>query len=541
MRRDRLMLVLFPALALVSPVLESFGTLSIPLFTLPSLLLTGSLAALGLLLGGAAALLLPDGQSRIPRHILFVGTLVATALVILDVAVGGHRLLSAIAGSRLGRLGALVLLCGLLFAPLWMFRRRAAPLLFVAAAAFFGSTVVLNLPVFATGSEAAPIPAPSRRVTDKPPFIYIVADGAMGVEGLEVAPGGKALAGELRRLFERHGFRLHGGAFSRHFVSGRSIPNVLNFDFRDNTWGPILRHHTELKVRSALFEGLASDGYDVVSYGTEHIDLCFPVATRCEVLPSFNPFSPYIDNDQLKTRALFQLVWIAFGRSYLLYRSSAFLFSFTGGGRPSPFAGIDAYAFPRWFDRFERDVAAASGGHAYFAHLLMPHAPYVFDGACQETRTAVVAYFLTEDRKLTGAALDEVRKDGHRDYQEQYRCLVSRLERLLTRLETAPQFEDATIVIHGDHGPRISAGQYVENVSARDMIDNYSALYAIRSPKVKPGYDSRKTSVQRLTAEYFSRPGADLGPDDPTVAIDSKENGRVVVRLMPDFGSAVSR
>ena len=109
---------------------------------------------------------------------------------------------------------------------------------------------------------------------------------------------------------------------------------------------------------------------------------------------------------------------------------------------------------------------------------------------------------------------------------------------MLTSLETQPHFADATIVIHGDHGPRISAGQYVEGLSDRDMIDNYSALYAIRRPGTESGYDSRKVSVQRLTAEYFSAEGAELGPDDPTVVIDSREVGTVVVRQMPDFQPA---
>ena len=68
------------------------------------------------------------------------------------------------------------------------------------------------------------------------------------------------------------------------------------------------------------------------------------------------------------------------------------------------------------------------------------------------------------------------------------------------------------------------------------MIDNYSALYAIKGPGIEPGYDSRKVSIQRLTAEYFSgKTLEELGPDNPNVVIDSKEQGKVVLREMPDF------
>jgi hypothetical protein len=91
----------------------------------------------------------------------------------------------------------------------------------------------------------------------------------------------------------------------------------------------------------------------------------------------------------------------------------------------------------------------------------------------------------------------------------------------------------------GDHGARISAGMHVESMSERDMIDNYPALYAIRGPGIEPGYDVRKTSIQRLSAEYFSgKPAEALGPDELTVSIDRQDAEVAVDRPMPDFGAA---
>lgn len=532
------MLLLFPALALVSPVLEAFGTLSIPLFTQPSLIFTGTIAALGLVLGAAVAAALPNEHSGRLRHVVYVGILVGIALVTLDIAGGGYGLLSAIAPARMGRIALLVAVGLVLFGAIWPLRRRAAGILFVASAAFFASTVGLNPSVFATGGDMDPLPRPSRAQSDLPPLVYILVDAAMGVEGLKGAPGGAALAGELRGMFERHGFRVYGSAFSRHFVSSRSIPNALNFDFHDDSWGPHLRHHKDGKVGSALFESLALDGYEVVSYGTEHIDFCFPVAARCEILPSFNPFSPYLDNVDLQSKALYHLVWKAFAESYLLYRYGALMFS-----RMDPslvVARFDAHAFPRWFERFERDLMNSPRGRAYFAHLLMPHAPYVFDETCRETGSSVTAFRLGEEGHLSGQALEHARAAGYLAYERQYRCLLMRLDDLLTRIDAQAQFKDATVVVHGDHGARISAGHFAENLSARDLVDNYSALYAIRRPDVEPGYDLRKTSVQRLTAEYFSAE-EELGPDNLTVAIDSRQDGNIVVHPMPDFAVAVDR
>ena len=169
----------------------------------------------------------------------------------------------------------------------------------------------------------------------------------------------------------------------------------------------------------------------------------------------------------------------------------------------------------------------------------MPHSPYVLDESCRETGQAVVPYFLVEQRHLTGAALDREREDAFGAYERQYGCLVAKLDDLLTRIDQSPVFKDATIVIQGDHGSRISSGQYVEHMTARDMVDNYSALYALRMPGVAAGLDPRETSVQRLTAEYFSgRNATELGPDNLTVTIDSVEDGKVAERPMPDFDHA---
>lgn len=530
-RRERLMLAVSPALALTAPLLEAYGTLSIPLFAWPSALLAGSLAAIGVLLGALIACLMSRDPGWSVRDVAFCCVLTAGVMLVVDVSGGGHALLTTLApGSRMTRLAVVLLAGSGLMGAIWLVRRRIAGALFVACLAFFGSTVTMNVGIFTAASEAAPPPqALPPAGTSAPPVVYLVFDEAMGIEGLQIAPGGRELASQLRDLLVRHRFRVHGGAFSRHFVTSRSIPNVLNFEFRDDDWG--VPAHANRKFESRLFRDLAAKGYQVISYGTAHIDFCFSQAARCEVLPSFNPFSPYVENSRVRAKTLFQVVWEAFTESYFMYRYGKFLISIVGEGLSTDFTGVDTYAWRLWFDRFESDLLAGPRGRAYFGHFLMPHAPYVFDDACRETGRATVGYMLGEKHGLTGAALDSTRASVYQDYVAQYRCLTGRLEQWLERLDRDPRFADATIVIQGDHGPRISAGQFAESVSARDLVDNYSALYAIRSPDVVPGYDTRVTSIQRLTAEYF---GAEpLGPDYPTIAIDSRQEGQVRVLPMP--------
>jgi hypothetical protein len=438
-----------------------------------------------------------------------------------------------------------------IFGLVWTIRRRIAPILFLGAMVFFGSTAAINARVFVPPTTHLTQPRPTTPKTTQPPFLYIVLDEAMGVGGLAMAPGGEALASDIRSLAERHRFRLYERAFSRHFVSGRSIPNILNFDTHDNGYGAYLPHSQDGKVGSRLFASLSAKGYEVVSYGTQHIDFCFPEAARCEVMPSFDPYSPYIGDDdpkqplthsrspEMKSLVVYFFARQVFIDSYVVYKYLDYLSSLHTMTLPTTFYAVDAYEFPKWFDRFADDVAGSPRGRAYFAHLLMPHAPYVFDSNCLETGRAPVGYFMSEQYGFRGQALDHERANVYAAYYQQYRCALSRVDRLLTRLDALPQFKDATIVVEGDHGSRISAGMYVETVSDRDIVDNYPALYAIRGPGIEAGSDLRKTSVQRLTAEYFSHETpAQLGPDDLTIVIDSTTVGNVVVRPMPDFGDA---
>lgn len=539
MTRTRLMLLVFPALSLLSVVLDVYGRLSIPLLTRSSLLLAAIAVGVGLGLGGVLALMAPGVHDGPRRRLLFGCAAALVVLVIVDVAFGGHRMLTASTSTRLVRLLVLIASTAILAGAFSVLRKHAGPFLFTLSCAFLLSTVVAHPSVFRTGDHEVAAGQVAAQATDSPPFVYLLMDSAMGVEGLAVAPHGDAIAAAIRDLFLRHGFFLHGGAYSRHSVSARSISNALNFDFGDNSWGPILRYQVDQKVSSPIFDDLSRRGYEIVSYGTAHIDVCFPVATRCEVFDSFNPSTEHVPSDSIRTAALLQIVWSALPGSYVLYAVSNPLFALIESqGWPAGLTFMDVHAFPSWFRQFEAEVVSAPLGRAYFAHFLMPHAPFVFQSDCRQVTMPVVADYLVEERGLSGADLERVRDAGYRAYALQYGCLVRTLDSFLTRLDASPALRDATIVIHGDHGSRISAGRFAETVSDRDIVDNNSALFAVRRPDLAPGYDTRKISVQRLMAEYFGPPGTTLGPDEPTVVLDSREEGIVAVRPMPDFGNA---
>lgn len=107
-------------------------------------------------------------------------------------------------------------------------------------------------------------------------------------------------------------------------------------------------------------------------------------------------------------------------------------------------AGTVVDTLLRWIDR---DTATRSGGLFYFAHLFDPHYPYLPPLPMDST-------------DIDLAAIDEYRDDRTGDHVELIKQYYSRsveytaaqLERLVDGLKRQGIFDDALIVITGDHG-----------------------------------------------------------------------------------------
>ena len=101
-------------------------------------------------------------------------------------------------------------------------------------------------------------------------------------------------------------------------------------------------------------------------------------------------------------------------------------------------------------------------------------------------------------------------------------------------IDKAGLLRDATIIIHGDHGSRITLRDpiiaYRDQATKIDYVDSFSTLFAIRSPEIEPGYSSRLRPLPNLIAEHILRMPAPM--DDQTVFLrnDSKLEG---IDLMP--------
>ena len=146
---------------------------------------------------------------------------------------------------------------------------------------------------------------------------------------------------------------------------------------------------------------------------------------------------------------------------------------------------------------------------AYFAHLLLPHHALIYDRNCS-TAKGLDAWMNSYDSILAlvlqrnTAGMRAVR---YARYFEQVRCAHRKLGEILSILRAQEQFERAVIIVHGDHGSRISRREpmafLADQLVDSDLLDNFSALFAVKQPGLPRGYRPAPRSIQALFAEHL--------------------------------------
>jgi hypothetical protein len=200
-------------------------------------------------------------------------------------------------------------------------------------------------------------------------------------------------------------------------------------------------------------------------------------------------------------------------------------------------------------DGLEADLARARPGDFFLAHLLIPHFPYVYDAGCNLrtdpevwlNKDALSHRFSTWNPPNTAVS----RMERYRNYLAQIACTNRRLERLFDILKGSGQFERAIILIHGDHGSRITRSPMYayahDTLTPDDYRDSFSTLFALKAPGIEPGYDRDPWPIGRLIkglrqVEFRTSPIFDAAQRPATVyLLDSEAKQHVVETIMPGF------
>ena len=434
----------------------------------------------------------------------------------------------------------------LLLVGVWLLRRHAARVIAIVMGTVLISTVLL--PAASASHERSGSSQPK----DLPLVLHVVLDEHIGLEGLPRDVASPAFVREMRSFFVDNRFLLFGRAYSEHVETRYSLSHLVNFkpgEFDARLVGPGKGSATYDLTRNAYFDGLAQKGYAIQVYQPDHLDFCASAGAnascetyRATTLQALEGLSA----TPLQKASVVGGMFV--DRSYLytnirerykkFQQSKTWLPAWDWERRRvGPLSSMIV------LDKVIARVAKAHRGDFVFAHLLLPHYPYIYDAQCG-TRPPEDWLDRTEvDAGNEGMGNSpETRAARYAKYLDQVSCVRMKLGQLIASIP-APLQQDAIIVIQGDHGSRITLIDPTQTgASPPDYTDSYSTLFAVRSSSIEPGYDHRLLPITCLLrafvqSDFRSVSGLDEGcSGTPGVLIRKHE--KVAESPLPPFGEA---
>jgi arylsulfatase A-like enzyme len=153
---------------------------------------------------------------------------------------------------------------------------------------------------------------------------------------------------------------------------------------------------------------------------------------------------------------------------------------------------------------FREDIAKAPRGVAYILHLLQPHHDYLYREDCSLKDPTEWEREHWGDDDLYS---DAERGGLYRRYFSQLVCTEARMRELFAHLKRIGVYDEATIVVHGDHGSRIGVREYIpepgQTLTDEDLFDHHATLLAIKAPGRAPGLRTDRVAIQRAFADIF--------------------------------------
>ena len=145
-------------------------------------------------------------------------------------------------------------------------------------------------------------------------------------------------------------------------------------------------------------------------------------------------------------------------------------------------------------------------GQALVAHLILPHGPYVYRADCS----------------IGSSTGERDRNELYKRYFEQLDCLYAKLETLVEQMRVVGIYDDAVVILHGDHGSRITSESFADEhgaPEAADLLDEYSTLFAVKTPGSTASIEVAPRGLEELLEQFVSQ--LSQSPDHTETAVDS--------------------
>jgi len=388
----------------------------------------------------------------------------------------------------------------------------------------------------------ATTPSPAPHSETPPRLIHIILDEHIGIEGIPTGiPGGHALQDNLIDFYRSYGFQLSSNAFSHYFLTSHSIPSLMNFsNERDQQVNIDLDHqkgeHHKL-LHNTYFESLDRAGYQINVLAPQYIDYCLHSRIEIQNCNQYNSFTMNVlqDLDIPISQKVNLLVSGYLKKSYIKNQvvKKAYLFFQISGTH------IIGTSLPPWswenspsslrmhslhtlnqLKTLGDNIMATPPGNALIVHLLFPHYPYITDAKCSVRNPKD---WKSKNTRMGGNTA-ESRDTHYQLYFEQISCLYLKLDGIFKHMQSAKIYDDSIIILHGDHGSRISIRdplvKHRDVLTEEDITDHFSTLFAVKMPGKPWSYDSTPQPLEQLLSNVTT----DITGVSSTIVQNQPEN-----------------
>ena len=334
------------------------------------------------------------------------------------------------------------------------------------------------------------------------------------------------------------GFQVYGGAYSPYFTTLNSLSNTMNQTLSERDVDNVVLDPDNAArfriVPNEYFRRMHAAGYRLRVYQSDFLDFCTAGVdpARCYSYPANS------------IRALEHAPLSVLGKSRLIL-ASAFSNSSVFAPLYRNFAIDPGYwpvAVPEMFEKLKRDLGDLQRGDLFFVHVLLPHEPYVWNAQCSlRTHPGDWIHRHPSRHAHRSPSTPSHRENAYQYYFAQNRCALKHFDDVLTQLSQLELWNTLTIIVHGDHGSRITITDPNARTSAsgseRDYLDAFSTLFAIRKPGESPKYDATRRALPALLSELVLNER--LSTENGTVYLRADpaiHGNRLIENAMPEFG-----
>ncbi len=418
-----------------------------------------------------------------------------------------------------------------LFLIAWLLRSILRPVLTAMAGVSVISTLAMAGWNIAANPARQSSGAKAAENSRLPVYVHIVLDEHIGLAALnQTNSDTDTIQQDIARFYTGNGFRLFSRAFSQFYYTRDSFAAFLNShnegkpqQFIADVHNAPLRANVRYKYRltqNLYFDKLAAKGYALRVYQTNWLDLCGHGSAKIAQCSTY----PYSLNDaalkQFSQAERFRIAVATYAKlSFLAVKLHELA---AGANTNADHSHEGETTFATWrawlgppvsfpaIDSLIHDLKTAQRGEAYFAHLLLPHHPYTVDAQCAIRKPVVSTWKDLRDSSIKEPLFNtaQSRMERYKLYLPQIRCATRKLDEVFNALRQRNLLADATIILHGDHGSKLTIYEpIIENnalLGPQDLFDAFSTLFAIKAPGLDPGIDDKMAPLQTLLDHWLS-------------------------------------